>query len=46
MFFGLYILINVGVALGKKGTIDPWLAGWLPNIFFFCLGCVMVYRMR
>jgi len=46
MFFGLYVLINVGVAFGKKGTIDPWLAGWLPNIFFFCLGCVMVYRMR
>ena len=46
LFFGLYVLVNVGVALGKKGTIEPWLAGWLPNIFFFCVGCVMVYRMR
>ena len=46
LFFGLYVLVNVGVALGKKQVIDPWLAGWLPNIFFFCLGCVMVYRMR
>jgi lipopolysaccharide export system permease protein len=46
LFFGLYFLMNVGVAFGKKGAIDPWLAGWLPNIFFFCLGCVMVYRMR
>ena len=46
LFFGLYVLVNVGVALGKKGAIDPWLAGWLPNIFFFCIGCVMVYRMR
>jgi lipopolysaccharide export system permease protein len=46
LFFSLYVLVNVGVALGKKQMIDPWLAGWLPNIFFFCLGCVMVYRMR
>ena len=46
LFFGLYVLVNVGVALGKKQVIDPWLAGWLPNIFFFCLGCVMIYRMR
>ena len=46
LFFGLYVLVNVGVALGKKGAIDPWLAGWLPNIVFFCIGCVMVYRMR
>ena len=46
LFFGLYLLVNVGVALGKKGTLEPWLAGWLPNLFFFCIGCVMVYRMR
>lgn len=46
LFFGLYLLVNVGVALGKKQMIDPWLAGWLPNLFFFCLGCVLVYRMR
>ena len=46
LFFGLYLLVNVGVALGKKQVMDPWLAGWLPNLFFFCLGCVMVYRMR
>ncbi len=46
LFFGLYVLVNVGVALGKKGTLDPWLAGWLPNVFFFCIGCVLIYRMR
>jgi len=46
LFFGFYVLINVGVALGKEQTIRPWLAGWLPNLFFLGVGSVLVYRMR
>jgi lipopolysaccharide export LptBFGC system permease protein LptF len=46
LFFGFYVLINVGVALGKKQVLDPWLAGWIPNLFFLVLGSTLVYRMR
>lgn len=46
LFFAFYILINLGLALGKKGTIEPWLAGWLPDLFFLAFGAVMTWRMR
>lgn len=46
LFFGFYVLVNVGLAVGKKQIIDPWLAGWTPNLVFFVLGSVLVYRMR
>jgi lipopolysaccharide export LptBFGC system permease protein LptF len=34
------------LAIGKKGSLDPWIAGWLPNAVFFCLGVTWVWRMR
>jgi lipopolysaccharide export system permease protein len=43
---GYYGLSFGAMALGKHMLLAPWLAGWLPNIFFFTVGCVMVYRMR
>lgn len=46
LFFSYYILINVGVALGKGLILPPWFAAWLPNLVFFCLGITLVYRMR
>ncbi len=46
LFFGFYVLVNVCLAMGKKEVLDPWLAGWFPNIFFFVVGSVMIYRMR
>ena len=46
LFFVFYALINVAAALGKNQTILPWLAGWLPNLFFFVMGAVMINRMR
>lgn len=46
MFFGLYVLINVGLAFGKKEMISPWIAGWSPNIIFAFIGSILVYRMR
>lgn len=46
LFFGFYVLINVGLALGKKQLLAPWLAGWLPNLIFLGLGLVLVHRMR
>jgi lipopolysaccharide export system permease protein len=46
LFFGFYVLVNVGLALGKKQMMLPWLAGWLPNLFFLGVGAILVYRMR
>ncbi len=46
LFFGFYTSINVALAIGKKQMIAPWLAGWLPNLFFFAIGLVLIYRMR
>jgi len=46
LFFVFYSMMNVGLMLGKKQIIEPWVAGWMPNIIFFCLGCILVYRMR
>ena len=46
LFFGYYFLVNVGLALGKKQSFDPWLAGWIPNLFFLGTGMVLLYRMR
>lgn len=46
LFFAYYALMNVALAMGKKMTIDPLLAGWLPNLVFFAVGAVMIYRMR
>ena len=46
LFFMYYVLINLGIAFGKKQTIDPWIAGWLPNLVFLILGMIMIRRMR
>lgn len=46
MFFGLYTLISVCLALGKQQQITPFFAGWTPNLIFLALGIVLLYRMR
>ncbi len=46
LFFSFYVLINLGMALGKKGVVFPWLSVWLPNIIYLIIGIVLVRRMR
>ncbi|HMP73453.1 MAG TPA: LptF/LptG family permease [Kiritimatiellia bacterium] len=46
LFFSYYALINFGLFLGKEGRLDPWVAGWLPNLIFLIVGLVMIRRMR
>lgn len=46
LFFGYYVLVNVGVGLAKKMVIPAEVGGWLPNLIFLAIGLVMVYRMR
>lgn len=46
MFFAYYVMITYCLALGKNGTLSPWLAGWLPNLTFAGIGITSLYRMR
>jgi lipopolysaccharide export system permease protein len=45
-FFGFYILMQVGLFLGKTGIIEPWLGAWLSNIVFSVGAIAMIARMR
>ena len=45
-FFGYYLLTHIGVFLGKRQVVWPWVAAWLSNMVFFAIGSVMVVRMR
>lgn len=46
LFFSFYVLSNVGLALGKKELLSPWLAAWAPNIIYFAIGATLVYRLK
>ncbi len=46
LFFGYYVLLNVGLSMAKKMIIPAVVGGWLPNLIFLAIGSVMVYRMR
>lgn len=40
------ILLQVGLALGNRGDLPPWIAGWLPNILFAATGMWLTLRAR
>lgn len=44
--FAFFILQQVGLALGMNGYMPPWLAAWLPNLFFAALGIFLTLRIR
>lgn len=44
--FGFYFLLQAGIILGKRGAIEPWVAGWLPNLAFLAIGGWLTWRMR
>ncbi len=46
LFFGYYVLIHVGLWMGKNRWMAAWLAGWLPNIIFFATSLRLIARMR
>jgi len=46
MFFAFYAFSQVGIFVGKREVVWPWLGAWLPNIVFLATGCVMIWRMR
>jgi LPS export ABC transporter permease LptG len=44
--FAYFVLLEVSLALGTAGKVPPWLAGWLPNIFFGLTGAWLTARVR
>ncbi len=44
--FAYFILMRVGLALGTGGQVTPWLAAWLPNLFFGGGAGLLIARMR
>jgi len=44
--FGFYFFVNLGMILGKREILWPWLAGWLPNLVFLGVGSFLTWRLR
>jgi lipopolysaccharide export system permease protein len=44
--FVYFVLLQVGLALGTSGRIEPWLAAWFPNLSFGLTGLWMTARIR
>jgi LPS export ABC transporter permease LptG len=43
IFFGMMFVDKLFLALGKHGSISPFLAAWANNIFFGALGLLLLY---
>ena len=46
LFFSTYVLMSIGLSLGKNGYLSPWLAGWGPMLLVFVYGMVLAVKMR
>ena len=44
--FGYFVIQRLGFAIGQRGIVTPWLAAWLPNLFFGLLGLGLTTRVR
>jgi lipopolysaccharide export system permease protein len=44
--FAYFILMQLGLALGAGGKVPPWLAAWLPNLFFAGTSMFFIFRVR
>lgn len=44
--FGYFVIQRLGFAIGQRGIATPWLAAWLPNLFFGLLGLGLTTRVR
>lgn len=43
--FVFFVLLKFGLALGTGGYAPPWVAGWLPNIFFGATGIWLTSKL-
>lgn len=44
--FAFFVLQQISLAFGLNGLLPPWLAAWLPNLFFAAAGTVLILRTR
>lgn len=44
--FAYFVASQFALALGAGGYLPPWVAAWLPNVFFTALGVVLILRAR
>ena len=46
VYLGFYVFSRVGVQLGERGFLPPWIAGHLPVVVAFALGVLMLARVE
>ncbi len=46
MGFVYYMLLVLGISLGRGGALPPFVAAWLPNLVFGVAGVVSLWRLR
>ena len=44
--FTFFVLSQFGLALGAGKVLPPWVAAWMPNLFFAVGGTWMIWRVR
>lgn len=44
--FAYFVLMQVALALGTRGTTPPWVAAWGPNFLFGLTGIWLTFRVR
>jgi lipopolysaccharide export system permease protein len=46
MGFLYWMLLSLGIALGRGGVLPPLVAAWLPNLVFGTAGVISLLRLR
>ena len=44
--FVFFVFQRIGLTLGTRGTIAPWLGAWFPNLSFGAAGIIMTFWVR
>ena len=44
--FTYFVLQQISMTMGLSGHVSPWLAAWLPNLFFAATGSWLIWRTR
>jgi len=46
MGFVYYVILVLGISLGRGGALPPLVAAWLPNVVFAAAGVASLWRLR
>jgi len=44
--FAFFVSLQLALALGSRGSLPPWVAGWAPNVLFGLAGMWLTWRIR